>query len=190
MSDKWLTVGFFKSLNLNVPRAWLPQQLDGKCWPTRFLSSPELEVASNNAFKVNNEKELLFFSVYISDPLSRSICRAPNHNDCHLRPRWKTAGRSLAETVEVRGGEVSKRGHAARRANYGRVRCNRGCCACDRSSHGAMPDERWHSHFTEINARFGGGVPLGIATAANSPAWVLAEARASSHRCHRSVIIR
>ena len=29
-------------------------------------------------------------------------------------------------------------------------------------------------HFTEINARFGGGVPLGIAAGANSPAWVLA----------------
>jgi carbamoyl-phosphate synthase large subunit len=30
--------------------------------------------------------------------------------------------------------------------------------------------------FTEINARFGGGCPLGIAAGANSPKWYLAEA--------------
>jgi carbamoyl-phosphate synthase large subunit len=29
-------------------------------------------------------------------------------------------------------------------------------------------------HFTEINARFGGGVPLGIAAGADSPQWLLA----------------
>ncbi|MCX6049329.1 MAG: ATP-grasp domain-containing protein, partial [Chloroflexi bacterium] len=31
-------------------------------------------------------------------------------------------------------------------------------------------------YFTEINARFGGGVPLGIAAGADSPAWLLAQA--------------
>jgi len=31
-------------------------------------------------------------------------------------------------------------------------------------------------HFTEINARFGGGVPLGIAAGVNSPLWLLAKA--------------
>jgi carbamoyl-phosphate synthase large subunit len=30
--------------------------------------------------------------------------------------------------------------------------------------------------YTEINARFGGGCPLGIAAGANSPKWYLAEA--------------
>jgi carbamoyl-phosphate synthase large subunit len=29
-------------------------------------------------------------------------------------------------------------------------------------------------HFTEINARLGGGVPLGIAAGADSPKWLLA----------------
>ena len=29
-------------------------------------------------------------------------------------------------------------------------------------------------HFTEINARFGGGLPLGIAAGADSPRWLLA----------------
>ena len=31
-------------------------------------------------------------------------------------------------------------------------------------------------HFTEINARMGGGLPLGIAAGADSPRWLLARA--------------
>jgi carbamoyl-phosphate synthase large subunit len=31
-------------------------------------------------------------------------------------------------------------------------------------------------HFTEINARLGGGVPLGIAAGVDSPRWLLARA--------------
>jgi len=31
-------------------------------------------------------------------------------------------------------------------------------------------------HFTEINARMGGGLPLGIAAGADSPSWLLARA--------------
>jgi carbamoyl-phosphate synthase large subunit len=32
-----------------------------------------------------------------------------------------------------------------------------------------------HPYFTEINARFGGGVPLGIAAGVDSPRWLLAK---------------
>ena len=31
-------------------------------------------------------------------------------------------------------------------------------------------------HFTEINARFGGGVPLGVAAGVDAPRWLLARA--------------
>ena len=80
VSDKWLTVKFFKSLNLNVPRAWLPQQLDGRCMAYPLFIKPRAGSASNNAFKVNNEKELLLFSEYISDPsLSRVVAEVRNH---------------------------------------------------------------------------------------------------------------
>jgi carbamoyl-phosphate synthase large subunit len=175
VSDKWLTVEFFKSLNLNVPRAWLPQQLDGRGMAYPLFIKPRAGSASNNAFKVNNEKELLFFSEYISDPVIEEYLPGPEiTNDVICDLDGKLLGVVSRRRIEVRCGEVSK-GVTLRDE-----RITAACAVIGEALPAIGPVtvqcmmKDGIPHFTEINARFGGGVPLGIAAGANSPAWVLA----------------
>jgi carbamoyl-phosphate synthase large subunit len=175
VSDKWLTAEFFKSLNLTAPSAWLPQQLDGLEMAYPLFIKPRFGSASNGVFKLHNEKELLFFSEYVSDPVIEEYLPGPEiTNDVVCDLDGNLLGVVSRQRIEVRGGEVSK-GITLRDE-----RITAACAAIAEALPAKGPItvqcmmKDGVPHFTEINARFGGGAPLGFAAGANSPAWILA----------------
>jgi carbamoyl-phosphate synthase large subunit len=175
ITDKWLTTQFFQSLGIPSPRSWLPETFQADQVEYPLIIKPRQGSAGKNIFKVTNEKEVLSFLPHIPDPIIQEYLpdsEITNDVICDLD------GNVLAivsrERLEVRWGEVAK----------GRTIYNPAIVqACERIAH-ALPAigpitvqcimKRGVPHFTEINARFGGGVPLGIAAGADSPQWLLA----------------
>ena len=174
-TDKYATERFFLGLGLAVPKSWLPQQIDpSECSYPVFIK-PRAGSASKNAFYAENRRELEFFLQYIQDPIVQECLPGPEVTSdviCDLE------GNVLAvvsrRRLEVRFGEVSK---------GVTIFDSRIIDACVKIAQelGAigpitvqcmMKDNI--PHFTEINARFGGGLPLGIEAGVDSPKWLLA----------------
>jgi len=174
-ADKWLTVQFFARLGLSRPRSWLPGQLDLDTAEYPLFIKPRFGSAARDTFQVNNARELAFFSDYVSDPIIQEYLPGPEiTNDviCDLE------GRVLAvvsrRRIEVRWGEVAKGVTVYDPAiTDACVRIARALPAVGPITVQCMMKDDV-PHFTEINARLGGGVPLGIAAGVDSPRWLLA----------------
>lgn len=177
VNDKWLTTQFFQRLGLPTPRSWLPNQIDAARTEYPLFIKPRGGSAAKNTFKARNARELEFFLDYVPEPLVQEFLPGPEiTNDviCDL------AGEVLAvvsrQRIEVRWGEVAK-GVTLYDPQI--------TDACVKIAH-ALPAvgpitvqcmlKDGIPHFTEINARLGGGVPLGIAAGVDSPRWLLARA--------------
>ena len=176
-TDKWLTKSFFAHLNLATPESWLP----GKDLPDpmRFplFIKPREGSGSSSCFEVRNQRELDFFTTYVPAPILSEMLPGPEITSdvvCDLH------GKLLAvvsrRRIEVRGGEVAKG------VTVFDQRINDACVAIARELALVGPItvqcmmKDGVPHFTEINARFGGGVPLSIAAGADFPRWLLADA--------------
>jgi len=174
-ADKWNTHLFFSRQGLNPPRSWLPGQIDPATAAYPLFIKPRQGSAAKHAFRVENARELEFFLEYVPDPIVQEFLDGPEITSdvvCDLE------GGLLAVTcrkrLEVRWGEVAKGVTVAEPLVV------RGCEAIARELPavgpitvqcilvGGLP------RFTEINARFGGGLPLGIAAGVDAPAWLLA----------------
>jgi len=174
-ADKWLTYRFFRQLDVPAPRSCLPEDInpDGLKYP--LFIKPRFGSAGKQTFKVHNEHELAFFLSYVPDPIVQEYLPGPEvSNDviCDF------AGNILAvisrQRIEVRWGEVAKGKtiydpeiiqHCV--AIAGGLKAI-GPITVQCMLRGGKP------YFTEINPRFGGGVPLGIAAGVPSPNWFLA----------------
>lgn len=177
VNDKWLTTQFFQDLGLPTPRSWLPEQLD----PTRaaypLFVKPRGGSAAQNAFKVRDAREAGFFLDYVSEPIIQEFLPGPEiTNDVICDLHGDVLAVVSRRRIEVRWGEVAK----------GVTICDPQITdACVKIAQ-ALPAigpitvqclmKDGVPHFTEINARLGGGVPLGIAAGADSPRWLLARA--------------
>ena len=173
--DKWLVADFFRRLEVETPRTWLPGQIDpdGAAYP--LFIKPRNGSAAKNAFKVHNARELEFFSGYVPDPVIQEYMPGPEiTNDLLCDLNSEVLAVVSRRRIEVRCGEVAK-GVTA----YD-PRVTEACVTIARALPAVGPitvqcmmkDGR--PHFTEINARFGGGVPLEIASGVDSPRWLLA----------------
>jgi carbamoyl-phosphate synthase large subunit len=175
VNDKWLTTQFFQRLGLNTPRSWLPGQLDAAQAEYPLFIKPRGGSAAQSTFKVNNAREMAFFSNYVPDPLIQEHLPGPEITSdviCDLD------GEVLAvvsrQRIEVRWGEVAK-GVTVYDPAIAQ--------ACIKIAE-ALPAigpitvqcmlRDGQPYFTEINARLGGGVPLGIAAGVDGPRWLLA----------------
>lgn len=174
-ADKWLTYRFFLSLDLPTPRSWLPKH----CEPTEgeypLFIKPRSGSAAQHTFKVHDARELAFFSDYVPEPLIQEYLPGPEiTTDVICDLDGQTLGVVSRQRIEVRWGEVAK----------GVTIYDRGISdACLKIAKALpaigpitvqciMKDDV--PYFTEINARMGGGLPLGIAAGADSPRWLLA----------------
>jgi carbamoyl-phosphate synthase large subunit len=176
-ADKWLTVQFFKRLGLPVAQSWLPGELDPETITFPLFIKPRGGSAAQNTFKVRNAEELAFFAHYVPDPIVQEYLPGPEiTNDVICDLDGDVLAVVSRRRIEVRWGEVAK-GVTV----YDPAIAE----ACTRVAH-ALPAvgpitvqcmlKEGVPHFTEINARLGGGVPLGIAAGVDSPAWLLARA--------------
>lgn len=181
-ADKWQTCEFFSRLGLTAPRSWLPGQLDPDAAEYPLFIKPRNGSASQQTFKVENPRQLTFFSEYVSNPIIQEYLPGPEiTNDVICDLDGKVISVVSRQRIRVRDGEVIvgktvfdpaiadaciKIAEALPAVGPITVQCMMK----------PMADGRQIAAFTEINARLGGGLPLGISAGADSPLWLLAAA--------------
>lgn len=175
--DKWLTYRFFIGLGLPVPRSWLPGELDPGRVSYPVFIKPRSGSAGKGSFKVENPRELTFFIEYVPEAIIQEYLPGPEiTSDVVCDVDGQVLAVISRRRIEVRSGEVAK-GVTV----YDPMITD----ACVKIAQ-ALPAigpitvqcilKEGMPYFTEINARLGGGVPLGIAAGVNSPLWLLARA--------------
>ncbi|HLP82286.1 MAG TPA: ATP-grasp domain-containing protein [Nitrosomonas sp.] len=176
-SDKLCTHNFFDRIGVLTPRSWLPIELNPANVPYPLFIKPRHGSAGKDSFKVENAEQLIYFSKYIADPIIEEFLSGPEiTNDVLCDLKGKVLAVVSRERIEVRSGEVAKGVtiyneqimHSCIRiteALGGKGQITIQCIMND-----GIP------YFTEINARFGGGTPLGIAAGCDGPQWLLAQA--------------
>lgn len=174
-ADKWLTYQFFRQLNVPIPCSWLREEARNTHLEYPVFIKPRFGSAGKQTFKVRNKRELTFFLDYVPDPIVQEYLPGPEiTNDVICDFEGNVLSIVSRQRIEVRWGEVAKGKTiydpdiiqhcvtiAKRLKAIGPITVQ--CMLRD-----GKP------HFTEINPRFGGGVPLGIAAGVRSPHLLLA----------------
>jgi carbamoyl-phosphate synthase large subunit len=176
-ADKWQTAQFFRSLDLPAPRSWLPEQIDSRAAAYPLFVKPRHGSAAQHTFQVRNAEELAFFCRYVPDPIVQEWLPGPEiTSDVICDLDGEVLGVVSRKRIEVRWGEVAKGVTVYDPAiAEACVRIARALPAIGPITVQCMLKDGV-PHFTEINARMGGGLPLGIAAGADSPRWLLARA--------------
>jgi carbamoyl-phosphate synthase large subunit len=175
--DKWLTTRLFRELGLPVQRTWLPGDPELERVEFPVFIKPRRGSASKHSYRVESPEQLRFFLAYVPEPMVQEYLPGPEITTdvvCGLEGR--VLGMVSRRRIEVRSGEVSK-GVTVLRPDV-----LEGCRRIAEALPARGPvtvqcllrDEQ--AYFTEINARFGGGLPLSIAAGVDAPALVLADA--------------
>jgi len=176
-ADKWLTTKFFRSLKLATPQSWLPSQLEIERLTYPVFIKPRHGSAAQYTFKVRNDRELTFFLDYVPDPIIQELLPGPEiTTDVICDLDGDVLGIVSRQRIEVRWGEVAKgvtiydEVISDACVNIAQALPTIGPITVQCMMKDGVP------HFTEINARLGGGAPLGIAAGADFPRWLLAKA--------------
>ncbi len=176
-ADKWRTYEFFAEAGIPTPRSWLPDQLDSTDAEFPLFIKPRFGSASQHTFKVNDRRQFEFFSGYVPDAIVQEFLPgAEITNDVICDTHGKVLSVVSRERIRVRAGEVIVGKTVFDRAIAEVcVKIAEALPACGPITVQCMIGAQGPK-FTEINARLGGGLPLGIAAGADSPAWLLATA--------------
>jgi carbamoyl-phosphate synthase large subunit len=171
--DKFKTAAFFLNLGLKTPASWAPKERLGKYQFPVFIK-PRDGSSSKYTFKVESAKHLEFFETYVPDPIIQEFIDGPEITVDVLNDMDGKFITSVARRrIEVRSGEVLKG------VTVFNQQINDDCRKISESLAAPGPitvqcmiqgDE---IYYTEINARFGGGAPLGIASGVHYPAIIL-----------------
>jgi len=177
VGDKWLTTQFFHELGILTPQSWLPHQLDSIQFEYPLFIKPRQGSGATHTYKIHDQRELDFYLDVVPDPIIQECLPGPEITTdvvCGLNGRL--LGIVSRKRIEVRWGEVAK-GVTI----HNQVIID----ACAKIAE-ALPAygpitvqcmmKDGIAYFTEINARLGGGVPLGIAAGVDTPCWLLAQA--------------
>jgi carbamoyl-phosphate synthase large subunit len=175
ISDKWFTNKFFTSLGINTPQSWLPGRVRADEMEYPLFIKPRRGSAGKDAFKVTNDRDLRFFQEYVENPIIQQFIAGDEiTNDIVADHNGNLLAIVSRRRIEVRSGEVTK-GVTV----YDQVITE----ACVEIAHALDVKcpitvqciiKDGVPYFTEINARIGGGFPLGVAAGANSVQWLLA----------------
>jgi carbamoyl-phosphate synthase large subunit len=174
--DKWKFHEWLRSLGVPAPATWLPQDLPAEPAFPLFVK-PRFGSAGRESFRVENADELAFYLPRVQQPVVQAFVDGPEvTNDvfCGLDGEvWAVVSR---RRIEVRWGEVHK-GVTIRDTGLLET-CARMAHALD----GVGPItiqcllQSGRPLFTEINARFAGGMPLAVAAGVPAPLWYLQQA--------------
>ena len=174
-SDKWLTKQFFEKIGIPTPRTWLPENFSAAETGYPVFIKPRKGSAGKNVFLVRDSKDLAFFQTYVPDPIIQECLPGPEITSdviCDLNSKLMAV--VSRKRLEVRWGEVSKG------VTLYDKKILDDCCTIARELPAIGPItvqcmlKEGTPYFTEINARLGGGVPLGIAAGVDSPLMLLA----------------
>lgn len=168
--DKFKTANFFKEHGFGYPRVITAADLEAKNYEFPLFIKPLNGSSSINAFKVNSEKELGFFSEYVKEPILQECVSGKEYTvDCFsdfdgniitVVPRHRIATRS----GEVLKGRIER--NAALIEDVKRLLTAFGFIGqitvqCFLCADGEIK-------YIEINPRFGGGAPMSIMAGADS----------------------
>lgn len=174
-ADKWMTYDFFRRINVPTPRSWLPDEVRDADLEYPVFIKPRFGSAGKQTFKVHNERELTFFLDYVSDPLVQEYLPGPEiTTDVICDFEGKILAVVSRQRIEARWGEVAK-GKTIfdpEIIQYSVIIASELNAIGPITVQCIMRDGK--PYFTEINPRFGGGAPLGIAAGVHSPHWLLA----------------
>lgn len=173
--DKWKTYLFFRCHGIPTPATWLPEQVHESSPGFPLFVKPRAGSAGKFAFTARDAQQLSFFLGYAPDPIVQEYLDGPEiTTDVVSDFEGKVLGAVSRERIEVRSGEVAK----------GRTVFNETVLRLSveiSTLMGAVGPitvqcilKDGKPRFTEVNARFGGGSPLGFAAGVNSPKWLLA----------------
>lgn len=175
--DKWKTYQTYQRLGIPAARSWLPDEIQSAQPPFPLFIKPRHGSAGIGAYRVENQSQLGFFLGNVADPIIQECLPGPEITCDVICSRsgevWAVVCR---RRIEIRAGEVAKG------VTVWDERIAQWCVAIARGIGARGPVtiqcmlRDGEPFFTEINARFGGGCPLGIAAGANYPRWYLAEA--------------
>jgi len=176
-ADKWLTNEFFGRLGLDTPRSWLPGEHDPAAGEYPLFIKPRFGSASQQTFRIDNPGQLRFFSEYVPQAILQEYLSGPEITSdviCDLEGSVLTV--VSRQRIRVRAGEVIV-GKTVFDASIAEncIRVAKALPAVGPITVQCIMRDGVPA-FTEINARFGGGVPLGIAAGMNSPLWLVAKA--------------
>ena len=175
--DKWQTAKFFEQLGLPVPRSWIPEDMMPRPSDYPVFIKPRGGSAGKDSFKAETASDLAFLLKRVENPIVQEYLPGPEiTNDIVCTLDGELLGIVSRQRIEVRWGEVAKG------VTIHDDRILEACSSIARHLPAIGPItvqcimKDGIPHFTEINARFGGGAPLGIAAGVDSPRWLLAKA--------------
>lgn len=174
-ADKWDTQRFFGSLGLPQAKSWLPGDPELARQDFPLFIKPRRGSASQFTFRVETQRQLDFFLDYVPNPIVQELLPGPEiTTDVIADLQGEVLGLVSRRRIAVRSGEVIK-GVTVKdpRIFDGAVKIARALPAVGPITvqclyKGDVP------YFTEINARLGGGLPLGLAAGVEAPRWLLA----------------
>jgi carbamoyl-phosphate synthase large subunit len=174
--DKWKFNQWSRSAGVATPPTWLPEDLPADP-PFPLFVKPRHGSAGSQSYRVENAEELAFYLARVELPLVQPFIAGPEvTNDvfCGLDGEvWAVVSR---RRIEVRWGEVHK-GVTIRDTSLLET------CARMARTLGAIGPitiqcmlQAGRPLFTEVNARFAGGMPLAVAAGVPAPLWYLQQA--------------
>jgi carbamoyl-phosphate synthase large subunit len=172
--DKLLTYRFFKNLAIPTPQSWLPEEAMDAISRFPVIVKPRFGSAGEGVVAVRNHRELEFFLSYVADGIVQEHLPGPEiTSDVFSGLDGRVLSVVSRQRIEVRWGEVAK-GKTIFDHEIARH------CATIAEALGAIGPITVQcmvrgdkALFTEINPRFAGGAPLGIAAGVPSPRWLL-----------------
>ncbi|MFQ5942221.1 MAG: ATP-grasp domain-containing protein [Anaerolineales bacterium] len=174
-NDKLLTHELFKNIGIRVPRTWRGAPDDEFEFP--LYVKPSIGSAGEGGIKVEDQASLDHALRQIPEAIVQEYLPGPEITSdvsCGMDGRvWAVVNR---QRIEVRWGEVAKG------VTIGNGEIIEACVKIAEGLKARGPItvqclmRKGQPYFTEVNARFGGGLPLGIAAGVPSPRWYLSEA--------------
>jgi carbamoyl-phosphate synthase large subunit len=178
VSDKWATAQFLTRIAITAPTTWLPETFPEES-PEMFpvFVKPRFGSASKHTGRVDTADELRSFLTHCPDPVIQQFLEGPEVT-CDLAYSLDGQFLGLCERrrIETRAGEVQK-GVTVWDPDIAQA-----CLAIGKGLAARGPItiqclfDRGQPVFTEINGRFGGGLPLAIAAGLDFPSWYLSMA--------------
>jgi carbamoyl-phosphate synthase large subunit len=179
VGDKLATADLLSGLGVPTPRSWTAEAAEAAAdLPFPVFVKPRFGSAGAHAHAAGDRQELAFWLERVPEPVVQEHVPGPEvTSDVLCLEDGRAAAVVSRQRIEVRSGEVSKGvtvrdpdviGHCVRIAEALEAR-GPITVQCLRRGDGSPA-------FTEVNARFGGGAPLGFAAGVRSPEWLLAQA--------------
>ncbi|MFN0135497.1 MAG: ATP-grasp domain-containing protein [Phycisphaerae bacterium] len=180
--DKMETFYFLRDSGIDTPMTYLPdeiRELTPKRYP--YFVKPRYGSASVNTHKLDEQFDLDYYLRKHGgrDPIVQEFLTGQEYTlDVYVgltgeprcvvpRARWSTRGGEVSQGVVIKDRDVMEAGK--------RVVEKLGTSCRGLVTLQCMVTPERRIRFIEINARFGGGAPLGIAAGANYPLWLLQE---------------